>query len=129
MNFEYCDPIMFKEEMDISLRTIRARGVVLSRDTMLKFRIRGIFNSVGETEVMTDEYIDDFASSVFRPEYGEIASVERSMKTIEGVTNPLVVVSVIVFADIWSWHMFALHEIDIYLAPGRSASGLETLVN
>lgn len=99
-------------------RTIEARGVVLSHREMVRYRIRGVYNAIGEAGYMTPEYIEDFANKVHRPFYGEVAIVETSLKD-HGKGNPLVVLSVIVFADVWSWNMFAMANQGIYYQEGK----------
>ena len=106
-------------------RTIKARGKVLTERQMRDYRIKGIYNATGEVEAMTDAYMQDFAIRCYRPEYGEIAVIETSLKD-SGRGNPLQVVSVLVFADSASWHMYALKNPDTYLQKGHS---LFTLVN
>lgn len=94
-------------------RTIKARGVVLTEEQMDHYRIRGIYNAAAEVEVVTAEYVQRFADSVHRPNLGEVAIVETSLKDTN-VRNPLQIISVIVFVDIYSWHMFAMKHWDIY---------------
>ena len=121
----------FKQELDKDLRTIKARDYLLTQRQVRAFRIKGVFNAVGEGESMTDDYIKDFAMRCFRPDIGEVAVIETGVRTLTGGTgNPLKVVSVIVFADIWSWNMFAMKNGEIYLKPRMGGfGGLEPLMN
>lgn len=117
MNMDYHFEIMdFGKELERDMRTIKARDLVLSKDQMVRYRIRGIFNSIGEVEKMNDEYIRDYAMKVYRPEYGEIAVIESGIRQFSGgKNNPLKVVSIIVFTDVWSWNMFAMKNPEIYM--------------
>jgi len=120
---------MYKDVMVLDseyFRTIKARGVVLSEEQMDHYRIRGIYNAAAEVETVNDHYIQDFANSVHRPSYGEIAVVETSLKDT-GVRNPLQIISVIVFVDIYSWHMFAMKHWKVY--GNRGLGGFLPLVN
>ena len=90
-----------------------ARNKVLTDQEMFSYRIRGVFNAIGDVEVMTDSYIQNYARRVHRPDYGEVAVIETALRD-NGKGNPGQVVSVIVFVDIWSWHMYAMKNLDIY---------------
>jgi len=121
-----------KEDFDRELRTIKARDVEFTKEQMRSFRIKGIFNAVGEIENMGDDYIRGFANSVFKPEFGEITVIETSIRTFSGgKNNPLKIVSVIVFEDIWSWNMFAMKNQDTYVQKKHMGGyqGLEHLLN
>ena len=112
----------YKDKLEKELRTIKARDYVFTKEQMSSFRIRGVFNSIGEVDKMGDDYIDAFSSSVIRAEYGEIGVIEISIKSMPDieVKNPLKVISVIVFADIWSWQLFALKNQNIYIHEGHN---------
>ncbi len=118
----------YKEELEKELRTIKARDYVFTPGDMLRFRIRGVFNSVGEIEKMDDEYIQAFARSVVRADQGEIGVIEVSIKSMPDIEikNPLKVISVVVFADIWSWQIFAMTHQDIYIHEDHN---LQPLMN
>ena len=121
----------FKQELDRDLRTIKARDYVLSQRQIRAYRIRGVFNAIGEVSTMDDSYIKDFAMRCFRPEHGEVAAIETGIRNMQGGgRNPLKVVSVIVFVDMWSWNMFAMKHSDVYMKPGMGGfGGLEALMN
>ena len=113
----------YKEELDRELRTVRTRDYVFSKSQMRSFRIKGIFNSIGEIDKMGEAFIESFAKSLYREEIGEIAVVETAIKGFPAPggsygekreLNPLKVVSVIIFTDVWSWHMYGLKNLDIY---------------
>lgn len=113
----------YKKELDRELRTIQTRDYVFSKEQIRSFRIKGIFNSIGEIDKMGEEFITKFAESLYRQEIGEIAVVETAIKSFpmpgdvygEGKEmNPLKIVSIIVFTDVWSWQMYALKNLDIY---------------
>ncbi len=125
------------------LRTIRARDYTFSKKEMISYRILGVYNSVGEMRVMSNRYINEYASRVFNPLKGEIAVIETSIKTfpiagkfqdilgsdgeIRSVpmrSNPLKIVSVIVFADEVSWNLFAIQNRKVY-----GDEGIMTLLN
>lgn len=132
MNMDYHYEIMdFGRELKRDMRTIKARDYELTPDEMIRYRIRGIFNSVGEVEKMDDEYIKNYALSVYRPEYGEVAVIESGIRQFSGgKNNPLKVVSVIVFTDVWSWNMFAMKHPNIYMKnPKTGYGGMEQLLN
>ena len=124
-------------------RTIRARGYTFSKKEMVSYRILGVYNSVGEMGVMSNRYINDYTRRLFNPLKGEIAVIETSIKTfpIEGKfqdvvgkdgemrevpmrSNPLKIVSVIVFADEVSWNLFAIQNREVY-----GDEGIKTLLN
>lgn len=107
-------------------RTIMARDVILTRGEMEKYRIRGVYNAMGDLRVITGDYIRNFASSVFRADLGEVAIIETSLKHHE-LKTPVQVISVLVFADIYSWHMFALKNWGLYSSAGNDH--LITLLN
>lgn len=118
----------YREELEKELRTIKARDYVFTPGEMSRFRIRGVFNSVGEIERMGDEYIQTFSRSVVRADQGEIGVIEVSIKSMPDIEikNPLKVISVIVFVDIWSWQMYAMVNKDIYLHENHN---LQPLMN
>ena len=118
------------DRIGLSLRTIRTRGVVLSEDEMRRYRIRCVHNSVGDVDVMTDSHIGSFVRKSYDPGRGEVAVVETKSYHHNIITGrvPLMVVSVIIFEDIFSWHMYALHNLDIYHRIGKRNS-LLTLLN
>lgn len=120
-----------KDELNKSLRTVKTRDYVFTVEQMQSYRIKGVFNSIGEMESMTSEYIEKFALGVYRPQYGEVGVVETAIKEFSGgKKNPLKIVSVIVFADIWSWNMFAIKHQDIYMGNTMGGfGGLEPLLN
>lgn len=112
-----------KKELDKELRTVRTRDYVFSKEQMRSFRIKGVFNSIGEIDKMGDSFIESFAESLYRKEIGEIAVVETAIKGFpvsrdvydeKRRENPLKIVSVIVFADVWSWQMYGLKNMDVY---------------
>jgi len=103
-------------------RTIMARGYMFSKREMHKYRIRAVYNAVGDIAVMGDAYVNDFARRCTRVENGEVGVIEMNMRG-DGLTK---VVSVIVFGDLASWHMFALRNMDIY---GGNKKDLASLLN
>jgi len=131
--------LRYNDELEENLRTVRARNYVFSKDEMLKYRIVGIYNSIGEISRMSNSYIVKFAEGVYNKFAGEIATVETSIQvfplgkkgdkdevgdgemqvdgsfgTFQKHTNPLKVVSVIVFVDRMSWELYALKNIELY---------------
>ena len=121
----------YNEEFRKELRTIRARNYVLSVAEMRTYRIVGVFNSIGEVERMSNDYIKKFALGVHDGYRGEVAMIETSIQTFKtnaeaveegeewkgkkkGKSNPLKVVSVIVFANVQSCQLFALKNFELY---------------
>ncbi len=134
----YYDYNLYKE-----LRTIRARDYTFSKREMVSYRILGVYNSVGEMGIMSNRYINNYARGLFNPLKGEIAVIETSVKTfpiagkfqdilgndgeihnIPMRSNPLKIVSVIVFADEVSWNLFAIQNRKVY-----GDEGIMTLLN
>jgi len=108
-----------------SLRTIKARNVVYTEEQMRSYRLKGIYNIVGSVESLTDDYIHEFCNRKCNLEKGEIGILETSMVRYNGA-SPVMVVSALVFADIWSWHMYAMRFSDVYMQPGHE---LQSLMN
>jgi len=118
----------YNEEFRKELRMIRARNYVLSVAEMRTYRIVGVFNSIGEVERMSNDYIKKFALGVHDGYRGEVAMIETSLQVFKadvekgeewrgeekGKSNPLKVVSVIVFANVQSCQLFALKNIELY---------------
>jgi hypothetical protein len=123
----------YKFDFERDSRTVRARNYVFSKDELVSYRILGVYNSIGEIDIMNDAYVTRYANQVFRKDLGQVAAIETSIQTfpIEGKTqgvmgedgvlrhipmrsNPLKVVSVIVFEDEFSWNVFAMKNKGLY---------------
>lgn len=118
--------IMYKKMLEESLRTIQAQGKVFSIQEMREYRIRAIYNSIGGLEEMDDVYMQMFALGVHRPEEGEVAIIESSIRGVLGSSNPSKVVSVLVFRDLYSWHRYAIRFKDMYM---KDKENLLSLLN
>jgi len=89
-----------------SLRTIKTRGIILSNEQMENFRIRKIYNSVGDPDCLND---DDANQMLFN-------FIARGEFCLLEATNDgkLYKISLITFEDIWSRNVFALIHKDYY---------------
>jgi hypothetical protein len=112
--------------MDFKYDTIYARNCKLSKEDMRKYRIRGVYNSICDTEYFGEEYIDRFAAGVCRKGSEEVTISETGIKTIRnrntGETNSVRILSVIVFADVHSMELFVLANQGVYMVKGQDKS-------
>ena len=82
-------------------------------DEMDRYKIRGIFNMVGVLDHMSPDVIRGFCIGCVRPMTDEIAIIESSIKDTGKVgqkSNPLKIVSVMVFRDRFAYGLFVLRE-------------------
>lgn len=87
-------------------RTISTRGVTLSKDQMENFRIKKIFNSMGDPEYLNDDDAEQMLENFNKR--GEFCLLEA---VDEG---KVYIISLITFEDIWSRNVFALMNKEYY---------------
>ena len=87
-------------------RTIRTRGITLTQEQMDKFRIKKVYNSVGDPEYLNDNNAYQMLMSFITG--GEFCLLE----TVND--GKLYKISLITFEDIWSRNVFALKNMDYY---------------
>jgi hypothetical protein len=87
-------------------RTICTRGIKFTQDQMNNYRIRRIFNSVGDPEYLNDDSAQMMLENFIGR--GEFCLLEA---TNDG---KLYKISLITFEDIWSRNMFALVNLEYY---------------
>lgn len=98
--------ICFMNLSEESYRTICTRGVILSKDQMENFRIRKIFNSLGDSDFLNDVQAEEMLLNFNKR--GEFCLIEA---TNDGKVYKI---SLITFEDIWSRNMFALMNFEYY---------------
>lgn len=89
-----------------SKRTIRTRGITFTAEQMEMFRIKRVFNSVGDPEYLNYEDANQMLNNQI--ESGNFCLLEAAQ------TERLYIISIIVFEDIWSRNVFALKNFDYY---------------
>lgn len=109
------------EELHRNLRTIQTRSIEFSYEQMRSMRILKIINCVGRVEDISDNVDRTMMLDYVQ---GEFRIAESCIRENKGIMNG--VVSVIVFADVYSWNMFALKYWDVY---SKEKMGLLTLLN
>lgn len=109
------------EELRRNLRTISARGVEFSEWEMRSMRILKIINCYGRVDEIGVN-IDNTMELDYVP--GEFRVAESSIRERYGIK--MGIVSVIVFADEFSWQMFAMKYWKIY---SKEKERLLTLLN
>ncbi len=87
-------------------RTIKTRGITLTKEQMEVFRIKRVFNSVGDPQYLNDYDADQILNNHI--ESGNFCLLEVAR------TERLYIISVIVFEDIWSRNVFALKNFEYY---------------
>jgi hypothetical protein len=87
-------------------RTIITRGIIFSKEQMENFRIKRIYNSVGDPEYLNDNDADIMLTN----------SIERGEFCLLEAINDgkLYRISLLVFEDIWSRNVFALYNWPYY---------------
>ena len=87
-------------------RTICTRGITFTRDQMEVFRIKRIFNSVGDPDYLNDsdamQMLDNFINR------GEFCLLEAAND------GKVYKISLLTFEDIWSRNLFALMNFEYY---------------
>lgn len=87
----------------------KVRERKFTRDEMVRYKIRGIFNMVGGVDHMGPDAIRGFCIGCVRPLTQEVAIIEASIKDT-GKGNPLKIVTVMVFVDRFAYGLFVLRE-------------------
>lgn len=93
---------IFEEEF----RKIRTRGVILSKRQMESYRIKQIFNSVGDPDFLNVEQAENMLNN-------HIANGDFCLLEVAS-TDFLFIISLITFEDIWSRNVYALNNMDYY---------------
>ena len=89
-----------------SHRTIKTRGIALTKEQMDSFRIRRIFNSIGDPNFLnSNDAHEMLMNQIVTGNYCLLEMSER---------NNLFIISIITFEDIWSRNVFALKNMDYY---------------
>jgi hypothetical protein len=87
-------------------RTICTRGITLTQDQMDNYRIKTIYNSMGDPQYLNgntaQQMLDNFIAR------GEFCLIETSNN------GKVYKISLINFEDIWSRNMFALVHFEYY---------------
>lgn len=87
-------------------RTIKTRGVILSQNQMDNFRMRRIYNYIGDSEFLNCNDAEEMLQNhILR---GDFCLLEMAK---EGKTC---IISIITFEDIWSRNVYALKNFDYY---------------
>lgn len=87
-------------------RTIKTRGITLTQEQMANFRIRRVFNSIGDSDYLnSDDAEQMLMNHIVSGDFCliEVAEEER-----------LFIISLIIFEDIWSRNVFALKNMNYY---------------
>lgn len=87
-------------------RTIATRKVILSKKQMENFRIKNIFNSIGNPEYLNDSDAEKMLGNFI--ERGEFCLLEAISE------EEIYIISLLTFEDIWSRNMFALMHFEYY---------------
>ena len=97
-----CSMNIFDEEY----RKIYTRGVTLTEKQMEDFRIKQIFNSVGDFNVLNEEQAEILMKNHIAK--GNFCLLEMAK------ANTLYIISIIIFEDIWSRNIYAIRNLDYY---------------
>ena len=103
--------------LEESFRTINTRGITLTNDQMENFRIKKIYNSIGDLAYLNDADAEQMLDNL--NERGEFCLLEA---TNDG---KIYKISLLTFEDVWSRNIFALVHFEYY--PG--SPDLITLYN
>ena len=101
--FNFQTMSIFEEEF----RKIRTRGVILTKDQMANYRIKKIYNSIGDPEFLNSNEAEKMLLNF--NQRGEFCLMEVSTDR-----NNLYIISIITFEDYWSRNVFALQNLDYY---------------
>ena len=89
---------------------------------MRSYRILGVYNSMTDIDYMSSSYVDEFIAGCYDPRKGEITIAESAIRSTE--SGGLVrVLSVIVFADIYSMELYIMANPRLYLLVDRTMGG------
>lgn len=91
---------------DEAFRTIMKRGIVFTKDQMNTFRIKEIYNSVGDPEYMNNSHAEEVLENFNKR--GEFCLLEATDN------GKIYKMSLITFEDIWSRNVFALMNREYY---------------
>jgi hypothetical protein len=92
---------------DEESRKIMTRGVILSNDQMENFRIKKIYNSIGDPEFLSMDDAEEMLMNFIKR--GEFCLMELASND-----NNLAIISLITFFDLWSRNVFALMNFEYY---------------
>ena len=87
-------------------RTIRTRGITLTQEQMDNFRIRRVFNSIGDPDYLNGDDAEQMLMN-------HIVSGDFCLLEV-AEDKKLFIISLITFEDIWSRNVFALKNMDYY---------------
>jgi hypothetical protein len=93
---------IFEEEF----RKIYTRGITLTKSQLENYRIKNIFNSVGNLDSLNEEQADILLKNHIAN--GDFCLLELA------TTDKLYIISLITFEDIWSRNVYALKHLDYY---------------
>ena len=123
MNF--CKMVDFEK----GFRTSKVRQTVYSPREMDKFKIRKIYNMVGDMDHMDSKVLQNFMIGCLRVGSSEVAILETAMVD-RGIGNPLKVATVMIFGDRYMWYLFALSDgIEKYKDGGEWDPAVLDLLN
>lgn len=94
---------MFEKEF----RTVRTREIEYSPEEMEMMRLKAVYNAAGDFDYMNKEFMEVFLRDSIRP--GESGLMEICKKN-----ERLVLMSILVFEDLWSRNIYALKHWKIY---------------
>lgn len=89
-----------------SSRTIKTRGIILTQEQMDNFRIRRVFNSIGDPDYLNEDHAEQMLMNHIVN--GDFCLLELAED------KKLFIISLITFEDIWSRNVFALKNMDYY---------------
>jgi hypothetical protein len=105
-----------KDDLEKDMRTIKASGLVLSKEDMIIYRVLKIRNIVCSEEDYKKMNIEFLVSELCENMYN-VSSVENIKSTLEFINGePMRIVSIVIFADIYSFQMFAMTHGDLYMS-------------
>jgi len=87
-------------------RKIYTRGITLTKQQMNDFRIKQIFNSLGNPDFLNEEQAEVLLKN-------HIANGDFCLLEV-AATDKLYIISLLIFEDIWSRNVYALKNMDYY---------------
>ena len=89
-----------------SFRTIKTRGIILTQEQMENFRIKRVFNSIGDPDYLNGDHAEQMLMNHIVN--GDFCLLELAED------KKLFIISLITFKDIWSRNVFALMNWEYY---------------
>ena len=97
---------------DSLFRHLRTRNILYSDREMKLMRLKAVYNSTGDEEMLDLDYLQLFFEECVRDNDWGLMEIQ------EGPGGTLVA-SVLVFADIWSRNLYAMRHWEVYDDTGQ----------